>query len=101
MESSCFFNPETEARKSLQSSPKKSQDTIDGEFKSKSPFEPYIHEKLNKLYFSNRHYGKSVRTVKEIVEKANYNFDILVSKLLKKIYSDNCEYHMMYPFVAR
>ena len=119
MESSCFFgraqsgtttntgnnhNPystiDSKSRDSLNSNNNNNNDTSDSS-RSSPGFDSQLHEKLNKIYFSNRHFGKSVRTVREIVEKANAEFDSLVTKLLKKVYSDNCEYHMMYPFVAR
>lgn len=55
-----------------------------------------VNDKLNQIYFNNRNFS-----VAKIIDKANAEFDKLVSQLLKKIYSDNCEYHIMYPFVAR
>jgi len=108
MESSCFFgraggssNPYSVNAPGIDSN--KSHTSPDGDPKrGGSPgFDTLLHEKLNKIYFSNRHFGKSIKTVKEIVERANAEFDSLVAQLLKKVYSDNCEYHMMYPFVAR
>ncbi|KAJ6222396.1 hypothetical protein RDWZM_000941 [Blomia tropicalis] len=111
MESSCFFsrsagdpNPYSAGLKSRDSVEDQLGSNSLGSMARSSPgahFESQLHEKLNRIYFANRHFGKSIRTVKEIVERANTEFDALVTKLLKKIYSDNCEYHMMYPFVAR
>ena len=119
MESSCFFGQSSSSQSSY---PKQTTTTTTGisknlakEFDSaaNSEDEDLIQEKLNRIYFSNRifgglsnHQNKGLErhksyTIKEIIDKANTEFDSLVSQLLKKIYSDNCEYHMMFPFVAR
>nr|XP_027198167.1 spindle pole body component 97-like [Dermatophagoides pteronyssinus] len=117
MESSCFFGQQSSSSQS--SYPKQTtgiSKNLAKEFDSaaNSEDEDLIQEKLNRIYFSNRIFGglsnhqnkglgqaSGSYTIKEIIDKANTEFDSLVSQLLKKIYSDNCEYHMMFPFVAR
>lgn len=113
MESSCFFssrgtpNPYAtphsahyKSRDHIDSHGPASTESIGGAASQRSsPIDSQLYEKLNQIYFGNRH--KSVKSVKEIVERANAEFDTLVAKLHKKIDSDNCEYHMMYPFLVR
>jgi len=106
MESSCFFgkgnNPYAVSRP-----PSPGADTLRNgapngvdEQDSKS-FSTQLNEKLNKVFFSDRNFGKSVKNVKEIVQRADVHFDRLVMKMLKRIHPESGEYHLMHPFVSR
>lgn len=103
MESSCFFgksnNPYAVSRP-----PSPGPELSKGGFscdEHDSKFVSQLNEKLNKVFFSDRNFGKSVKNVKDIVQRADLHFDRLVMKLLKRVYSDNGEYHLMQPFVSR
>ena len=104
MESSCFFgkgnNPYSVSRPPSPGSELSKGGNYGDEHDSKN-FVTQLNEKLNKVFFSDRNFGKSVKNVKDIVQRADLHFDRLVMKLLKRIYSDNGEYHLMHPFVSR
>ncbi|KAI7694740.1 hypothetical protein SSS_04962 [Sarcoptes scabiei] len=114
IESSCFFGPNGKLEEPNYPSynrqvvlRKTKEIVIDGRIltRSKKNDDKYISDKLDEIYFHNKNFGSrhksASRSVRKIIDKANSEFDLLVNHLLKKIYSDNCEYHMMYPFVAR
>ena len=104
MESSCFFgkgnNPYAVSRPPSPG-PELSKGGNASDEQDSKIFEKQLNEKLNKVFFSDRNFGKSVKNVGDIVHKADTHFDRLVMKLLKRIYSDNGEYHLMHPFVSR
>src|SRR6218665_1207955 len=104
MESSCFFgkgnNPYAVSRPPSPG-PELSKGGGSGDDHDSRSFVTQLNEKLNKVFFSDRNFGKSVKNVKDIVRKADSHFDRLVMKLLKRIYSDNGEYHLMHSFVSR
>lgn len=89
MANSCFFNLADDNRL------RTSKDSKCSPTKSTSSSSSASDDK------SSQPLGKSVRHLREIVDKANCDFDRLVSQLMNKICSDHSEYHLMYHFVAR